>query len=172
MRNRALLLAAAVVLVVSCARAGPGLDAVEPVDRPDVVPALRFRGPTLDGCTLELADLAGRPVVLWFWASSCTNCAQEAATVEVLHRLAEGDAEVVGVTCGSVEAARIFQAQHELSFPTLLDQDGTLSAALGVACQPAWAFVSPDGATEVVTRVLDLDELGTYLEAAGGAPVL
>jgi peroxiredoxin len=172
MWNRALLVAAAVVLVVSCAGSGPRLDAVERVDRPDVVPALRFRGPTLDDGTLDLADLAGRPVVLWFWASSCTTCAQEAATVEVLHKLAEGDAEVVGVTCGSAEAARIFQEQHDLSFPTLLDQDGTLSTSLGVACQPAWVFVRPDGATEVVTRVLDLDELGAYLEAAGGAPVL
>jgi peroxiredoxin len=172
MRIRALLLAVAVLLVASCADGGPRLAAVEPLDRPDVVPALRFRGPTLGGGTLELADLAGRPVVLWFWASSCTDCAREASTVEVLHKLAEGDAEVVGVTCGSEEAARIFQEQHDLTFPTLLDQDGTLATAYGIACQPAWAFVSRDGATEVVTRVLDLDELGDYLEAAGGEPVL
>jgi peroxiredoxin len=174
---RALVVAVAVALVaVSCGSgdgAGSGgLRAVEPIDRPDVVPELRFRGPTVSDGTLELADLAGRPVVFWFWASSCTECAKQAATAEVFSSLAGEDASVVGVTCGSTEAAAIFEQQQGLDFPTLLDQDGTLTAALGIACQQAWAFVAPDGAVEVVPRALDIDELSDYLQRAGGPAVL
>jgi len=33
-----------------------------------VPPTLRFQGTSLDGSTLNGADLAGRPVALWFWA--------------------------------------------------------------------------------------------------------
>jgi peroxiredoxin len=78
----------------------------------------------------------------------------------------------VGVTCGSTEAAAIFEEQQGLEFPTLLDQDGTLTAALGIACQQAWAFVAPDGTVEVVPRALDIDELSDYLQRAGGPALL
>jgi peroxiredoxin len=174
---RALSVALAVAVVgVACGPAEPGgsggLAAVAPVERPDVIPELRFHGPTVSDGTLELPDLAGKPVVFWFWASSCTECAKQADTAAVFSKMAGDDASVVGVTCGSQESAAIFEEQHDLTFPTLMDQDGTLTNALGIACQQAWVFVSPDGTSEMVPRALDLDELSSYLEQAGGPALL
>jgi hypothetical protein len=87
-RHRAILLAA--VLVVAGACGGADGDAPETAERPEAqrpaddpaaapgeggepaeggVPAvLAFSAPTLDGGTLEGAELAGRPVVFWFWS--------------------------------------------------------------------------------------------------------
>ena len=46
------------------------------------VPAtLSFTGKTLDGTAFNAATLAGRPVVLWFWAPWCATCASQAWTV-------------------------------------------------------------------------------------------
>jgi hypothetical protein len=43
---------------------------------------------------------------------------------------------------------------------------------MGIACQQAWVFVAADGTSQTVPRALDLDELSSYLEQAGGPAVL
>jgi hypothetical protein len=154
-RSRRLLFAV-VVLLVALGCGGPDAPArVEPVAAPEVPAPLRFRGETLSDGVVDLSLLAGRPVALWL----CSECAKAASTVEVVHRVAGDAASVVGVTCSSTEAARDFEATHELSFPTLVDGDGTLTATLGIPCQPAYAFVGVDGDVQVVSRPLDVDEL-------------
>ena len=35
---------------------------------PDVPEALRFRAPLVGGGEIDMSTLAGKPVVLWFWA--------------------------------------------------------------------------------------------------------
>lgn len=161
-RRRLVPVVVALLLVVSCGDAASPAR-VEPVAAPEAPAALRFRGETLSDGELDLSSLAGQPVALWFWSSSCSECAKAASTAEVVHRVVEGAASVVGVTCGSTPAAREFERTHELTFPTLVDGDGTLTATLGIPCQPAWAIVGVDGEVRVESRPLDFDELTTLL---------
>jgi peroxiredoxin len=153
------------VLLAACGSQTP-LEGVEAVDAPEVPEALRFRGPTLSDGNLDLTALAGQPVALWFWSASCSECAKVATTAEVLHQVYEDSAAVVGVTCGTVEPARRFEDDHELTFPTLLDSDGTFATATGIPCQPSWAFVATDGSVVVEARAMDFDELTGYVDAA------
>ncbi|NGY62180.1 redoxin domain-containing protein, partial [Lentzea sp. NEAU-D13] len=41
---------------------------------PEVPDQLKFTAKTVDGKDLNGADLAGKPVVLWFWAPWCPKC--------------------------------------------------------------------------------------------------
>jgi peroxiredoxin len=167
-RRRSATLLVLLLTVVTSAACGneAALPAVEPVDAPEVPAALRFRGPTLSDGNLDLTALAGQPVALWFWSASCSECAKVATTAEVLHQVYEDSAAVVGVTCGTVEPARRFEDDHELTFPTLLDSDGTFATATGIPCQPSWAFVATDGSVVVEARAMDFDELTGYVDAA------
>jgi thiol-disulfide isomerase/thioredoxin len=48
---------------------------------PGRVRRLEFTGTKLDGQPFDAATLAGKPVVLWFWAPWCPTCAAEAPDV-------------------------------------------------------------------------------------------
>src|SRR6478736_5413787 len=59
--------------------------------------ALSFTGTTLDGKKFDGASMAGKPVVLWFWAPWCATCAGEAASVHDLADKYHGQVDVLGV---------------------------------------------------------------------------
>ena len=56
------LAAAWIALVLVLAGCGPAPTAVRPA-------ALEFQGSTVDGAAFDGGSLAGRPIVLWFWAA-------------------------------------------------------------------------------------------------------
>ena len=59
--------------------------------------ALRFTAKTLDGTAFAAAALAGRPVVLWFWAPWCATCASQAWTVAEIAPKYRDTVPIVGV---------------------------------------------------------------------------
>ncbi len=58
---------------------------------------LTFTGTTLDGRAFDARTLAGRPVVLWFWAPWCPTCAAEAPDVLAVQEQRGDQVSVVGV---------------------------------------------------------------------------
>jgi cytochrome c biogenesis protein CcmG, thiol:disulfide interchange protein DsbE len=108
-------------------------------------PPLRLR--TLDGGTLDLADLRGRPVVVNFWATWCEPCVRE---FPLLARAAAGHRAdrlaVVGVLVQDrPDAARAFIRQHGGGWPVGVDADRRAAGAWGVVGLPHTFFVRPDG---------------------------
>ena len=61
--------------------AGPGAASRSTSTAPARVRRLEFTGAKLDGHPFDAATLAGKPVVLWFWAPWCPICAAEAPDV-------------------------------------------------------------------------------------------
>ncbi len=62
------------------------------------VPAtLTFTATTVDGQPFDAASVAGKPVVLWFWAAWCPRCRAAAPGVSAVHREFGGSVTMLGV---------------------------------------------------------------------------
>lgn len=65
--------------------------------RATAVGKLGFTGTTLDGKSFAASSLAGKPVLLWFWAPWCPTCVAEAPDVLSVRQAYAGKVGVVGV---------------------------------------------------------------------------
>jgi cytochrome c biogenesis protein CcmG, thiol:disulfide interchange protein DsbE len=116
-------------------------------------PAPLFTATTLDGSTLSLADLRGRPVLLNFWASWCDPCRDEFPLLRSLHDSDEGPAVVGVVFEDGAGSARRFAADQKAGWPMALDPEGRIASAYGVAKKPGIPVTVFIDARGVVTRI-------------------
>ena len=113
--------------------------------------------------------LAGRPVVLWFWAAWCTRCRAAAPEVAAVGAEFEGRVSVVGVAgLGSgIEAMRRFVAETGLTgLVHVADDDGAVWRRFGVTAQEY--FVMLDGSGAIVARPVAGERLGPRVAALAG----
>ena len=104
-------------------------------------PSLHGRDP-ITGKEVNLAQFAGRPVVLNVWASWCTGCNQEAADLRRFAASHPG-AQVLGVdTQDTSGGARAFYRKWHWRHPSIADASGSLSAQLAVTGLPTTYFLN------------------------------
>jgi thiol-disulfide isomerase/thioredoxin len=130
-----------------------------PVDAPDS--PLAFTAVDIAGQPVDLADLAGEPVVLWFWAPWCSICRAEAPYIADVAADLAGEVTFIGVAgLGERAAMQTFVADTGTgSFLHLSDDDGSLWQRFGVTYQPAYAFIGSDGSVDVhIGALRDLAE--------------
>ncbi|MFI2712945.1 TlpA family protein disulfide reductase [Micromonospora sp. NPDC018662] len=108
---------------------------------------LAFTARTLDGTAFSAAALAGRPVVLWFWAPWCATCASQAWTVAEIAPTYRDTVPIVGVAgLGQQRAMKDFVTEFDLAgTPQLDDRAGTLWRRFKVAEQSTFVIVDRDG---------------------------
>jgi peroxiredoxin len=136
--------AAGVVLVGGDAGSAPRSGArgeSEPLSGPEV----RLAGTDVaTGSPVSLDKLEDRPVVVTVWASWCRACPGQA---EPLRRFAAANARASILTVDTqedAETARAFLDEHELTIPTIADEDGHIAAKLGVRELPTTIFLTSD----------------------------
>jgi peroxiredoxin len=117
-------------------------------------PRIGFAAPdftldTLDGGSITLSELRGRPVMLNFWASWCLPCRTEMPAIERVHqRLEEQGLVIIGLNATSQDteaAARAFAQEFGLTFPVALDRDGSASAQYELMGLPSTYFIDREG---------------------------
>lgn len=104
-------------------------------------PALEGR--LLSGAPVRLADYAGRPVLLHFWASWCPVCRLEQASIQALAR--DWPVLTVALQSGDEAEVRAYLQAQGLQWDTLNDPDGRIAARFGVYGVPATFVIDPEG---------------------------
>lgn len=98
----------------------------------DREPAPVVCGPTTAGDDLCLADLAGRPTLVNFWASWCGPCAREIPELVALNAEYGDRIDVVGVDEEeSLVNARSFERDQRVTYPSFTDGDAVIAGAFG-----------------------------------------
>ena len=136
------LLAVVAALAIAMSR-DVGQDPLGEVDPGiDAVGAFSLLG--LDGERVAIADYAGGPVFLYFWASWCAPCEREAPLIEQLWaEYAPQGYTFVGVNIlDSERAARGFVERHGLTFPMVFDGEGDVYFEFGVNGVPEAYFLA------------------------------
>ncbi len=134
---------AAVVLIAlaigGCASGGSVVDQGRP--------APGFVVWTLDGRETRLSDFKGKTVVLNVWATWCGYCRAEMPELESAYQQYRDQGLVVlGVNAQeSEERVRQYVSQLGITFPILLDTNGSVSHAYRIQGLPTTFFIDADG---------------------------
>jgi peroxiredoxin Q/BCP len=131
-----------------------------------------FEGTTGDGTTFRLADLAGRPVVLYFFPKAGTyGCTRE--SMDFAHHYEEfrgKGAAVVGISVDTVEAQHEFGSECRLPFPLVADPEKRVAKQYGVLGAFGYArrvtfLIDPEGrVAEVVASAIPSTHVRRALE--------
>lgn len=133
--TRRTLLAVLSLLAVACAGGG----ATGPQ-----VPDLDYE--TFDGGRASLADLAGEPAVVNFWASWCPPCVAEMPDFERVHLDVADEVRFVGInTQDQLPEAQRLVEETGVTYDLGLDPDGELFREFGVVSMPSTFFVTAEG---------------------------
>jgi len=113
---------------------------------------------TFDGGSSDLTQRRGQPVVVNFWASSCTPCVTEMPAFERVHQAAGGGVAFVGLAVQDQEdAARALAIRTGVTYDLGFDSSGGIISDLGGVVLPTTVFVDADG-TIVESHAGKLDE--------------
>ena len=153
--SRAAIVALALVLLV------PGLATAATVVQ-------RFKATTIRGDQLDLDQLRRRgPVLIDFWATWCKPCVAALPEIQAIHRrFGPRGLTTVGISVDgprNFAKVRPFVARLGLTYPIVLDQDGSLQSRFQVRAMPTTVLVDTSG---MVVRVVQGYRPGEGVELA------
>lgn len=101
----------------------------------------------IDGQSVNLAGLQGRPVILYFWAGWCSYCRSEMPSLEQAFAAHQNEGLVVlGINIMErPDAVREHGIDMRLSFPLLLDSDAEVARLYHVRATPTYYFIDRAG---------------------------
>ncbi len=108
-----------------------------------------FQLQDLEGNTITLSDLRGRPIMLNFWATWCPPCRDEMPLIQQIYEEWTGkppSVVVLTIDMGESQATveRFMQSQG-LSMPVLLDIKQDVAGKYNIAGIPTTFFIDADG---------------------------
>ena len=106
-----------------------------------------FTVTTLDGATVSLHDLRGRPVWLSFSATWCADCRSEAPDVEEAAAIARTNSVATVKIYTSDEAAAVaeYSKRLGLTIPSVPDPASAVAKTYRIAGVPTHYFIGADG---------------------------
>jgi cytochrome c biogenesis protein CcmG/thiol:disulfide interchange protein DsbE len=122
-------------------------------------PAPDFQLPKIDGATVSLADLRGKPAVIVFWASWCSSCKEEAPRINALAAQYERKGvRVLGINVkDSPAGAEVGVKEFGIRYPVARDPDASVARAYGVRGTPTVIFLDRKGVVRYFANELPND---------------
>jgi peroxiredoxin len=110
-------------------------------------PAPNFQLKNLDGESVSLKDLKGKPVLLNFWSTRCNPCVREMPFLqEIYDEWSSKGLILLAINIGDGPSAiKGFLQDHNLALPVLLDIEGTLAQRYNIIGIPTTFFIDTDG---------------------------
>lgn len=93
-----------------------------------------------------LTQMRGTPVVVNVWAAWCEPCKAEAPLLHTASQTYGDRVQFLGVDIvDSLDGARAFIAEHDLTYPSIFDPSGAIRDSLGLIGQPVTVFYDAEG---------------------------
>ncbi|HLN67067.1 MAG TPA: TlpA disulfide reductase family protein [Streptosporangiaceae bacterium] len=126
------------IALVASGPAGPAGAAADPASPSFSLPVLGQSGQKV-----SLADYAGRPLIVNFFASWCEPCKQETPLLAKFYRTEHGRVAIVGLDENDVlGSAMTFTRNDGVSYPVGFDHAVIAASAYGVAALPQTFFLN------------------------------
>ena len=121
---------------------------------------------TFDGEEASVADYAGTPMVVNFFASWCVPCVREMPAFEQVHQDVGDQVAFLGVNVqDSVTEGRDLVDETGITYDVGRDPDGSLLAAFGGVAMPTTVLVDADGTiVRVLSGATDAEELRAAID--------
>lgn len=143
------------LLVSACSSPPPSSNSTNTTTSPPVITeginvgnlALNFQLQTLDGQTISLRELKGKPVLVNFWATWCGPCQFEMPFLQQIHNdWSDKELVLLAIDIGESPATvEKFMADRNLSLTVLLDLDVKVARDYGITNIPTTFFIDKEG---------------------------
>ena len=109
--------------------------------------APEFKIKTIDGQEISLDQLAGKVVVMDFWATWCPPCVKSVPELKALtEKYPSSKLVLISFSADSDEQAwRDFVSKKDMEWPQYWDSDGSIRAEFGVNSFPTYLVIDPEG---------------------------
>lgn len=117
-----------------------------------------FQLQNLAGETVSLSDFRGKKVILNFWATWCPSCREEMPEMQSYYEEKTNDQfEIIAVNATTTEhssgkAVESFITELGLTFPILMDTEGTITDQFEVMFFPTTYLLDEDGV--IIERIV------------------
>lgn len=119
-----------------------------------------------DGSPVTLADYAGTPLVVNFWAATCTPCRAEMPALEQVHQATGDRVAFLGVDSGeSMEAGRPFAERSGTTYDLASDPQGRMLGDFRSTLLPTTVLIRADGTiARIHSGAVTADDLQSWIQ--------
>lgn len=155
------MLAIFAILSLCCSGCGSSVAPIVGALAPDVTL------PTLDGGTVKLDELKGKPVLLTFWTTKCGWCRYQMPYLQAAFEEKGQEVKFIAINIGeSSDAVQQFAEDEGLGFTVALDRYGAVARAYNISGIPINFLIDDQGVIKYIRKgaFTNTDELLTMLD--------
>ena len=140
-----------------------------------LVPKKLHRAPEVnfsivDGRSLSLEQLRGRPVLVAFWATTCESCIKEIPhLIDLYHEFSPRCLEIIAVAMAYDPPNQVMEMRQRIPipYPIAIDVQGKIASAFGdVRLTPTTVLIGPQGQVAIQkTGMLNMKEMRSKLQS-------
>ena len=120
----------------------------------------------LGGADVSVRSLAGQPMVINVWGSTCVPCQKELPDFAAAHLIYGDRVRFVGISfLGASDREESFARDRGVQYELLYDGDGAFINDMGIAAFPVTLFVNANGVIVRQTGQLNQASITKFIES-------